>query len=121
MPQDMKGKKVRVLGKPSGDFVEALGGIPVKIGGSEQFMAYQRGTVDIGMTGTTAIETRKLYEVMDYVTITNHAQTEFLVVINDKLFESLSAQEKDWLKQAALAAENTKTWLQKNSLWTKPK
>jgi len=106
MPSDLKGKKVRVLGKPSGDFVEALGGIPVKIEGSEQFIAYQRGTVDVGMTGTTAIETRKLYEVMDYVTITNHAQTEFLVVINDKLFESLSDQEKQWLKQAALAAEN---------------
>src|SRR5690606_16602634 len=31
-PADMKGKKVRVLGKPSGDFIEAVGGIPVKIG-----------------------------------------------------------------------------------------
>lgn len=105
MPQEVKGQKVRVLGKPSGDFVEALGGIPVKIGGSEQFMAYQRGTVDIGMTGTTAIESRKLFEVMDYVTITNHAQTEFLVVMNDKLFDSLSDQEKKWMKEAALSAE----------------
>ena len=105
MPEQVKGQKVRVLGKPSGDFVEALGGVPVKIGGSEQFMAYQRGTVDIGMTGTTAIESRKLFEVMDYVTITNHAQTEFLVVMNDKLFDSMSDQEKKWVKEAALAAE----------------
>ncbi|AWB35703.1 C4-dicarboxylate ABC transporter substrate-binding protein [Orrella marina] len=106
MPEQVKGQKVRVLGKPSGDFVDALGGIPVKISGSEQFIAYQRGTVDIGMTGTTAIESRKLYEVMDFVTITNHAQTEFLVVINDKLFDSLSDQEKKWMSEAALAAEN---------------
>jgi TRAP-type C4-dicarboxylate transport system substrate-binding protein len=105
MPADMKGKKVRVLGKPSGDFINALGGIPVKIGGSEQFIAYQRGTVDIGMTGTTAIESRKIFEVMDSVTITNHAQTEFLVVMNDKLWNSLSAQEKKWVGDAALAAE----------------
>lgn len=104
-PAQMKGKKVRVLGKPSGDFINALGGIPVKIGGSEQFIAYQRGTVDIGMTGTTAIESRKLFEVMNSVTITNHAQTEFLVVMNDKLFSSLSAQEKKWMGDAALAAE----------------
>ena len=104
-PAQMKGKKVRVLGKPSGDFINALGGIPVKIGGSEQFIAYQRGTVDIGMTGTTAIESRKLFEVMNSVTITNHAQTEFLVVMNDKLFDSLSAQEKKWMGDAALAAE----------------
>ena len=104
-PAQMKGKKVRVLGKPSGDFINALGGIPVKIGGSEQFIAYQRGTVDIGMTGTTAIESRKLFEVMNSVTITNHAQTEFLVVMNDKLFNSMSAQEKKWMGDAALAAE----------------
>lgn len=104
-PSQMKGKKVRVLGKPSGDFIKALGGVPVKIGGSEQFLAYQRGTVDVGMTGTTAIQSRKLYEVMDAVTITNHAQTEFLIVINDKLWNTLSAQEKQWMGQAAMAAE----------------
>lgn len=105
MPSDMKGKKVRVLGKPSGDFINAVGGIPVKIGGSEQFIAYQRGTVDVGMTGTTAIQSRKLFEVMDSVTITNHAQTEFLVVINDKLWDSLSDQEREWISTAALSAE----------------
>lgn len=105
MPEDMKGKKVRVLGKPSGDFIEAVGGIPVKIGGSEQFMAYQRGLVDIGMTGTTAIKSRKLYEVMDNVTITNHAQTEFLIVINDDLWNDMSDQEREWMTTAARAAE----------------
>lgn len=104
-PDDMKGKKVRVLGKPSGDFIEAVGGVPVKIGGSEQFMAYQRGTVDIGMTGTTAIKSRKLFEVMGDVTITNHAQTEFLIVIGADLWKSLSDQERDWMTEAARAAE----------------
>ena len=105
VPADMKGKKVRVLGKPSGDFIQAVGGVPVKIGGSEQFVAYQRGTVDVGMTGTTAIKSRKLYEVMDGVTITNHAQTEFLVVINDKMWGSLSDKERGWITEAAHAAE----------------
>lgn len=104
-PEDMRDKKVRVLGKPSGDFIDALDGIPVKISGSEQFMAYQRGTVDVGMTGTTAIKSRKLHEVMDHVTITNHAQVEFLIVINDELWDSLSEQERAWMSEAALAAE----------------
>ncbi len=104
-PEDMKDKKVRVLGKPSGDFINAVGGVPVKIGGSEQFMAYQRGTVDIGMTGTTAIKSRKLHEVMDNVTISNHAQTEFLVVMSDGVWQDMSDQERDWMTQAARAAE----------------
>ncbi|MCA1972443.1 MAG: TRAP transporter substrate-binding protein DctP [Caenispirillum sp.] len=106
LPSDLKDKKIRVLGKPSGDFIKAVGGVPVKIGGSEQFLAYQRGTVDIGMTGTTAIETRKLHEVMDHVTITNHAQTEFLMVINDKLWDSLADEERAILGKAAQAAED---------------
>jgi C4-dicarboxylate-binding protein DctP len=104
-PSAMEGKKVRVLGKPSGDFIQAVGGVPVKIGGSEQFMAYQRGTVDVGMTGTTAIKSRKLYEVMDNVTITNHAQTEFLIVMNDATWNEMSDQEKAWMTEAARAAE----------------
>ena len=49
-PGDMKGKKVRVFGKTLGQFVEATGGAPTLISGSEQYLAYQRGTVDVGMT-----------------------------------------------------------------------
>ncbi|MBU0725208.1 MAG: TRAP transporter substrate-binding protein DctP [Alphaproteobacteria bacterium] len=104
-PADIKGKKVRVLGKPSGDFINALGASPVKVGGSEQFIAYQRGTVDVGMTGTTATKSRKIFEVMDSITITNHAHTEFLIVISELTWKKLSDQEKAWITKAAQAAE----------------
>ena len=49
----MKGKKVRVFGKTLGQFVEASGGAPTLIYGSEQYLVYQRGTVDVGMTGVS--------------------------------------------------------------------
>lgn len=105
MPEDMEGQLTRALGQPSGDFIEAVGGVPVVISGSEQFVAYQRGTVDIGMTGLTAIQSRSLYEVMDHVTITNHALAEFLVVINDDLWDSMSDQERAWISEASMHAE----------------
>ncbi|TDX33242.1 TRAP transporter substrate-binding protein DctP [Rhodovulum visakhapatnamense] len=104
-PADMKGKLVRALGKPLGDFIEAVGGTPVVMGGSEQFMAYQRGTVDIGMSGTTAVKSRKLYEVMDHVTMTNHSLAEFIVVINPATYDGLSDQERAWVDEAAQRAE----------------
>ncbi|PTW48362.1 TRAP transporter substrate-binding protein DctP [Rhodovulum kholense] len=104
-PADMKGKLVRALGKPVGDFIEAVGGTPVVMGGSEQFMAYQRGTVDIGMSGTTAVKSRKLYEVMDHVTMTNHSLAEFIVVINPATYDGLSDQERAWVDEAAHRAE----------------
>jgi C4-dicarboxylate-binding protein DctP len=61
-PEDMKGKKVRVFGKTLGDFVTAAGGAPTLISGSEQYLAYQRGTVDIGMTGVSGVKSRKLWK-----------------------------------------------------------
>ncbi|MDO5632374.1 MAG: TRAP transporter substrate-binding protein DctP [Paracoccus sp. (in: a-proteobacteria)] len=104
-PDDMKGKMVRALGKPSGDLIEAAGGSAVVIGGAEQFVAYQRGVVDIGMSGTTAVKSRALYEVMDNVTMTNHSLAEFIAVINPALWGSMSEQEQAWVTEASILAE----------------
>lgn len=105
VPADMKGKKVRVFGKLLGEFVKVVGGAPVLLSGSEQFIAYQRGTVDAGMTGLTTIPSRKLYQVMDYVSLTNHADVEFLVLINEKVWQGLNEQQRKIMTTAALRAE----------------
>ncbi len=104
-PADMKGKKVRVFGKTIGDTVTALGGAPTLMSGSKQFLAYQRGTVDSGMTGITAVKSRKLYEVMDNLTLTRHADIEFVVVINDKVWQGLSDKNKAIISTAAARVE----------------
>ncbi len=104
-PDRMKGKKVRVFGKTLGEFVKAAGGAPSLLSGSEQFLAYQRGTVDAGMTGVTAVKSRKLYEVMNFMTNTNHADIEFVVLINEKLWQDLSDQKRDILTRAARQVE----------------
>lgn len=104
-PADMKGKKVRVFGKTLGKFVEAVGGAPTLMSGSKQFLAYQRGTVDAGMTGLTTIPSRKLYQVMDYVTLTNHADVEFVVLINEKLWQGLTDKQRAVITKAARRVE----------------
>jgi C4-dicarboxylate-binding protein DctP len=104
-PADMKGKKVRVFGKLLGEFVKAVDGAPVLLSGSEQFLAYQRGTVDAGMTGLTTIPSRKLYQVMDYVSLTNHADVEFLVLINEKTWQGLSEGQRQTMTKAARRVE----------------
>ncbi len=105
-PADLEGKKVRVFGKTLGDFVTAAGGAPTLISGSEQYLAYQRGTVDVGMTGVSGVKSRKLWEVMDVITQTNHADIEFIVVVNTEFWESLPAQHREWIQAAAMTAEN---------------
>ena len=104
-PADMKGKKVRVFGKTLGDFVTAAGGAPTLISGSEQYLAYQRGTVDIGMTGVSGVKSRKLWEVMDTITVTNHADIEFIVVVNTEFWNGLTDEHKAIIEAAAMKAE----------------
>ncbi len=104
-PEDLKGKKVRVFGKTLGDFVTAAGGAPTLISGSEQYLAYQRGTVDIGMTGVSGVKSRKLWEVMDTITVTNNADIEFIVVVNTDFWNGLPDAHKDIIQAAALKAE----------------
>ncbi|MEY8828978.1 TRAP transporter substrate-binding protein DctP [Sedimentitalea sp. XS_ASV28] len=105
-PADMEGKKVRVFGKTLGDFTEAAGGAPTIISGSEQYLAYQRGTVDIGMTGVSGVQSRSLWEVMDTITVTNHADIEFVVVTNTDWWNGLPAEHREIISAAAVNAEN---------------
>ncbi len=104
-PGDVEGKKVRVFGKTLGKWVEVVGGKPVLTSGSEQFLAYQRGVVDIGMTGITTVKSRKLNEVMDAVTRVPIAAIEFVVVINEKVWQGLSDEEREIISKAAANAE----------------
>ena len=104
-PDDLKGKKVRVFGKTLGDFVTAAGGAPTLISGSEQYLAYQRGTVDVGMTGVSGVKSRKLWEVMDTITVTNHADIEFVVVVNTEWFNGLSPEIQGHIRDAAAVAQ----------------
>lgn len=104
-PEDMAGMKVRVFGKTLGEFVRAVGGAPVSIPGSEQFLAYQRGVVDAGMTGVSAVGPRKLYQVMNNLTVTNHADIEFMTIINEKFWQSLPDEHKAIITAAARKVE----------------
>lgn len=106
-PADMAGKKARVFGKTLGDFTVAAGGAPTIISGSEQYLAYQRGTVDIGMTGVSGVQSRSLWEVMDTITVTNHADIEFIVVANTDWWDALPAEHRDIIAAAAVDAQSS--------------
>ncbi|PIE56132.1 MAG: C4-dicarboxylate ABC transporter substrate-binding protein [Desulfobulbus propionicus] len=105
-PAKLKGKKVRVFSKTLGALVEAAGGAPTSISGSEQFLAYQRGTVDVGITGVTAVQKRKLYQVMNTLTATKSmVDIEFVVLINEKVWQDLSDQQRQVITEAAARVE----------------
>ena len=105
LPGDLQGKKVRTYGKILGWTVEALGGAPTLMSGSKQFLAYQQGAVDVGMTGTSAVESRKLYEVRENMTLSYDSAIEFVAIINDDFFNSLSPEQQKIITDAAAVVE----------------
>ncbi len=104
-PEDVAGKKVRTYGKVLGWTVKALGGAPTLMSGSKQFLAYQQGAVDVGMTGTSAVKSRKLYEVMENMTLSYDFAIEFVAVINNDFFEGLSEDNQKIIQEAAAIVE----------------
>ena len=71
----------------------------------DRYLAYQRNTVDAGMTGVSGVKSRKLYQVMDTLTVTNHGDIEFVVVANDKWLSSLTQKQRDAIAEASKVAE----------------
>ena len=57
------------------------------------------------MTGVSGVKSRKLYQVMDTLTVTNHGDIEFVVVANDKWLKSLSQKQRDAIAEASKVAE----------------
>lgn len=104
-PEDLNNQKVRTYGKVLGWTVEALGGAPTLMSGSKQFLAYQQGAVDVGMTGASAVKSRKLHEVMDHMTLSYDSAIEFVAVMNNDFFEGLSAEHQQIVLEAAAAVE----------------
>ena len=104
-PKDLENKKVRTYGKVLGWTVEALGGAPTLMSGSKQFLAYQQGAVDVGMTGASAVKSRKLHEVMDHMTLSYDSAIEFVAVMNNDFFENLSPEHQQIVLDAASEVE----------------
>jgi C4-dicarboxylate-binding protein DctP len=105
LPDDLRGLKIRTFGKALEAFVNTLGGAATNISGSRQYLAYERGTVDGGMTGLLTVADRKLYQVLGSLTLTNHSAIEFIVLINERFWQRLDDSQRTILTEAAQAVE----------------
>jgi len=105
-PNEMKGLKLRV---PNASiykmFPLAVGANPSPIAFSEVYLALQQGVVDAQENPLPTIKAKKFYEVQKYISLTGHLQGSVLTIASDRLWSSLSAEDKvifsTVLKQAA--------------------
>ena len=104
-PAQITGQKIRVSGGMPVELVKRCGGVPRVISASKQHQAAKDGTVDMISTGITGVDSRKLWEVTDTVTRTEHAALEFVVIINEKVWQSLPAQIQTIFVESARKVE----------------
>jgi len=104
-PAAMAGKTVRTYDKISEILVSSCGGIPVYLGGTEQYNGYKTGKAAIGQAGITFVVARRLWEVMDTLANTRHFADGMLILINEQTWRSLLPDHRRILEEAAAEAQ----------------
>jgi tripartite ATP-independent transporter DctP family solute receptor len=101
--EDIAGLKLRVIPNPINvDWVSALGANPTPLPFPELYAALEQGAVDGQENPLATIQGAKLNEVQKYLTLTNHQYNPQSVVMSKKFWDSLSADEKKLVQEAAL-------------------
>jgi tripartite ATP-independent transporter DctP family solute receptor len=101
-PDDLKGLKIRVPENPGLlALFAALGAKTVTVTWTETYTALQTGVADGCETELSSADDAKLFEVMRYATILNHAWNLQPVLMNERFFQSLTLQEKMIVMRAA--------------------
>jgi C4-dicarboxylate-binding protein DctP len=106
-PAAITGKAVRVSTESEAEFIRLCGGNARILPAAAAYGAYQTGEVAAGSTTIGAVPVRKLWEVTRFVTYTRHRTAEFVVTINERLWQSLPAEHKRVFEGAAREAETT--------------
>lgn len=104
-PSRIINQKVRVFSETMAKLTKDCGGIPLVLSSSRMHDSMRDGTLDMIMTGITGVDTRELWKVADSITRTEHAALEFVVVINDKTWQSLGPPHRTIIMEAARKAE----------------
>ena len=104
-PSDLENQKVRIFSKTLANLTLLSRGEPKIIPNSEQLFSYKIGKTDLGMTHLSSVRDLKLWEIMDSLTLSDHARLEFVLITNDMWWNRLSFKNKEIIRKAALETE----------------
>lgn len=100
--EDVKGLKIRVLQSPIMlDTFSGLGANAVPMPFTELYTALETGTVDGQDNPIVAFETNKFDEVQKHLSLTRHVYNPLIVLVGQKSWEKLSADERKIISDAA--------------------
>tara|TARA_A100001391_G_C5083348_1_gene280474 strand:+ start:5913 stop:6929 length:1017 start_codon:yes stop_codon:yes gene_type:complete len=104
-PADMAGMKIRVQDAPVyNQMITALGATPTPIPWTELATSLATGVVDGQENPVMVIWINNLYEMQPYMTLDQHLYGTDFIVINEDIFQGLSAEDQTILTNAATIA-----------------
>src|SRR6476660_4637366 len=99
---DVKGIKIRVQATATEDAIfPAYGAQTVHMPFGGVYTSLQTGVVDAAENSINVYLVNKHYEVAPVLNITEHEANNALLFVSDKLWQSLSAEQKQWVTTAA--------------------
>jgi tripartite ATP-independent transporter DctP family solute receptor len=99
---DLKGIKIRVQATATEDAIfPAYGAQTVHMPFGSVYTSLQTGVMDAAENSINVYLVNKHYEVAPVLSITEHEANNALVFVSDRLWQSLSAEQKQWVATAA--------------------
>jgi tripartite ATP-independent transporter DctP family solute receptor len=100
-PSDLIGRKIRVQkSQTSVKMIAALGGSATPISWGELYTALQQGVVDGAENNPPSFFRSRHYETSKYYALNEHTMVPDILLMSLRSWESLDAQQKEWLQQA---------------------
>ncbi len=107
-PKDLAGKKIRAIPSPIYlAAVEGMGAVAVPIDWAEVPVALSTGVADGQENPVSTLVTSAIYDVQKYAMMTDHIMGSEPVVINEKVWQGLSAEHKKIFTEVA---RETRDW-----------
>ena len=101
-PEDLKGKKIRVMNDPMAvNAINYLGGSATPMAYGELYTALQQRVVDGAENNIPTFVTSNHYEVCKFYTVDEHSLVPDVVVVGTRFWDTLNETEKEWLQAAA--------------------
>ncbi|MGB4209983.1 MAG: TRAP transporter substrate-binding protein DctP [Thermovirgaceae bacterium] len=104
--EDFKGLRFRGMDEGQVILFESFGASGTPIPWTELYMALKSGVVDGQMNPAMYIKMGSLYEVQKYLTLANIQYSDQFLVINGDLLDSLTAEQRATLTEAARKANS---------------
>jgi tripartite ATP-independent transporter DctP family solute receptor len=99
---DLKGVKIRVQATATEDAIfPAYGAQTVHMPFGSVYTSLQTGVVDAAENSINVYLVNRHYEVAPVLSITEHEANNALLFVSDKLWQTLSAEQKQWVLTAA--------------------